>query len=60
MLNLNWSGMKRIYWMPFCKCNGDGKLWYVEVKFLVFQLSVYSVAMANAMIDTINNNKSEN
>lgn len=55
MLSFNWSGLNRIYWFPefHHKFAGDG-LWFLEVKWLGVQASLYSVEMGREVVKAMN------
>lgn len=54
MLLINWTGMNKTYWMPVFKWKAFGKLWFFEIKFLLLQITLYSVELGRAANDKFN------
>jgi hypothetical protein len=51
MFLINWTGLSKIYWLPRLSWKKEGNLWYVEVKILFLQIAIYSLSMANHIIE---------
>lgn len=54
MLMINWTGLKRFYYLPSFEYDRFDSIWYCCVRFLGVEFSVYSRSMASAMIRTLN------
>jgi hypothetical protein len=52
---INFTGLKRIYWLPKIGCQYDSlSLWYFDCRWLGVEWSVYSRAMAAHFIRALN------
>ncbi len=51
---INWSGLKKTYWIPKLEWGSDREgLWFFGLKFLRLQVGLYSVAMAQYIVERI-------
>lgn len=54
MLMINWT-VKKTYWCPRWQWYSDPPgIWYLDIKFLWFQVTLYSMLAATYLIDEIN------
>jgi len=54
MLIINWT-LKKVYWRPRWQWYTDPpEIWYLEIKILWFQITLYSMLAATYLIDEIN------
>lgn len=55
MLLINWTGLKKIYWVPEVKRRTDHyNLWFTSFRFLGLEIVVYSKVMATEFIRRFN------
>jgi hypothetical protein len=53
LIMINMTGLKKTYWIPSFKKNKSNGLWYVDMKFLFVQFTIYSKEMGNMFIRTV-------
>ena len=59
LIMMNLTGLKKTYWIPSFtgdSCRESG-IWYVDIKFLWIQVSIYNKKMGVALIQAISDKK---
>jgi len=54
MLMIKWSNLHRFYWVPRLNGRRADELWFIELRFLCFHISLFSAAAAEILINIIN------
>lgn len=58
LIMINFTGLEKVYWLPNIRHNSDKEgLWFIDLRFINFQIGCYSKEMGIAMIRKLKEQK---
>ena len=57
LIMVNMTGLKKTYWIPSIRKDRSNGLWYVDIKFLFVQFTVYNKELGSMFVRAISNDK---